>query len=117
MNTTTVLQQMLTPVAADLRGLEDVLELEAPWLNQALTEARDNRDAHGMPVLPLAYLILMKFQSEPVQDLADVVRMLGQAGLGELGAVRRLFDGYLPDEMEDLESLITLGQMEEGPSK
>ena len=94
----------------------DVVETDAPWLDQALAEALHNRDVQGMPVLPLAYLVLMKFESGRVQDLADVTRMLGQADQQGLQAVQRLFAEYLPAEMDDLESLIVLGQMEANPS-
>ena len=93
-------------------GHVDVLESEAPWLDQALEQAQSNLDVQGLPVLPLAYLVLMKFESGRVQDLADVTRMLGQADQEGLQAVRSLFAEYLPDEMDDLESLIVLGQIE-----
>jgi hypothetical protein len=63
----------------------------------------------------LAYLVLIRFESGRVQDLTDVTRMLGQAGLGMLEAVRQVFAEHLPDEMEDLESLIVLGKMEASP--
>ncbi|MBI2886563.1 MAG: hypothetical protein HYY02_05090, partial [Chloroflexi bacterium] len=36
----------------------DVLEPSDPWFPQALAEAQDNRDLQGLPVLPLAYLVL-----------------------------------------------------------
>lgn len=90
----------------------DVLEMAAPWLVPALDGAQLNLDAQGLPVLPLAYLALMKFESGRVQDLADVTRMLGQANLAALEEVRRVFAQYLPDELDDLESFIALGQME-----
>jgi hypothetical protein len=92
----------------------DVVEGEEPWLAQALAEAQQNRDAQGLPVLPVPYLVLMKFQAGRVQDLADVTRMLGQASQETLSTVRQLFDQHLPAELEDLESLIVLGQMELG---
>ena len=57
----------------------------------------------------------MKFESGRVQDLADVARMLGQADAAMLVAVRQVFTRYLPNEIDDLESLIILGQMEENP--
>ncbi|MDP6495096.1 MAG: hypothetical protein QGI09_06715 [Dehalococcoidia bacterium] len=44
-----------------------------------------------------------------------MTRMLGQAGLGMLEAVRQVFAEHLLDEMEDLESLIVLGEMEASP--
>ena len=86
-----------------------------PWLAQALTEAQGNLDAQGLPVLPFRYLVLMKFQSGRIQDLADVTRMLGQASEDMLDSVRELFGQLLPGEMEDMESLIALGRLEMGP--
>jgi hypothetical protein len=93
----------------------DVLESAEPWLAQALAEAQQNRDAQGLPVFPLPYLVLMKFQAGRVQDVADITRMLGQAREETLAAVRRLFTALLPEEMADLESLIALGQLEMQP--
>jgi hypothetical protein len=40
--------------------------------------------------------------------------MLGQASRSALDEVRTLFRRHAPEEIEDLESLITLGQMETG---
>ena len=90
----------------------DVLERSDPWFAQALVEAQDNRDPQGLPVLPLHYLVLMKFQAGRAQDIADVARMLGQASEAALADVRALFAELLPAEMEDLESLIHLGKLE-----
>jgi hypothetical protein len=92
----------------------DVFEMEDLWLNEALPEARRNLDAQGLPILPLRYLVLMKFQAGRVQDLADITRMLGQASEDMLGEVRELFARYQPEDMEDLESLIELGRLEMG---
>lgn len=90
----------------------DVIACHEAWCEQALAEAQANRDAHGLPVLPLPFLVLMKFQASRVQDLADITRMLGQASPEQLEAVRAVFTRWQPDAMEDLESLITLGQLE-----
>lgn len=90
----------------------DVIGCREDWAEKALNEAQTNRDATGMPVLPLPYLVLMKFQASRVQDLADITRMLGQASEEQRAAVRAVFARWLPDEKEDLESLITLGQLE-----
>ena len=95
----------------------DVLEGAEPWWAQAIVAAQHNRDAQGLPVLPLSYLVLMKFQAGRVQDLADITRMLGQAREEELAAVRQLFASLLPDDMADLESLIALGQLERQTSR
>lgn len=90
----------------------DVLELRDSWATQALEQAHDNRDVQGLPVMPLPYLVLMKFQAGRVQDIADVVRILGQARDDQLNAVRTLFAEFLPGDREDLESLICLGKLE-----
>ena len=82
------------------------------WLDQALMEAQQNLDKQGLPVLPLPYLVLIKFQAGRLQDLADISRMLGQANEKKLSSVRKLFVQLLPGELEDLKSLITLGQLE-----
>jgi hypothetical protein len=93
----------------------DVLEVAEPWFPQARSEAQQNRDAQGLPVLPLPYLVLMKFQAGRVQDLADVTRMLGQASNAEVDAVRDLFAHYSPADLEDLGNLVVLGRMEMQP--
>ncbi len=87
-------------------------EGEQPWLAEALAQAQSNRDAQGQSVLPLPYLVLMKLQAGRIQDLGDVARMLGQADETALTQVRQVFHRYAPDDMADLESLITLGKME-----
>jgi hypothetical protein len=90
----------------------DVLESKETWLSSALSEAQTNRDAQGLPILPFSYLVLMKFQAGRTQDLSDVTRMLGQANAAQLNATRALFAEYHPQDIEDLESLIVLGQLE-----
>lgn len=90
----------------------DVVEMNEPWTNEALALAQANQDGQGLPVLPLPYLALMKFQAGRAQDLADVTRMLGQADGTTLVSVRRLFAQHGPGDLNDLESLIRLGQME-----
>ena len=92
-----------------------MVEMAEPWLPGAFEEAQQNRDCQGLPVLPLAYLVLMKFQAGRVYDLADITRMLGQAGERALDNVRQLFARYSPEEQEDLDSLIQLWRMKMGP--
>jgi hypothetical protein len=92
----------------------DIIERHGVWWTDALIEAQTNRDAQGLPILPLRYLVLMKFQSGHVQDLADITRMLGQANATTLDAVRALFQQYTPADLSDLESLISLGKLEMG---
>ena len=90
----------------------DVIEGHEAWWANALAEAHSNRDAQGLPILPLRYLVLMKFQSGRVQDIADVTRMLGQADDKALDATRALFKHFASADIPDLESLITLGRLE-----
>ena len=95
---------------ADGAGL-DVIESDAVWVPTALATARQAPD--GLPVIDLPNLVLMKLEASHPQDLADVSRMLGGASDTELDAVRQVVRAYLPDAVEDLESLIALGRMEE----
>ena len=90
----------------------DVLEGRDDWTPAALIEAQTNCGGDGAPVLPLAYLVLMKFRASRVQDIADVSRMLGQAPENQLKEVRDVFTRFQSDDAEDLESLIMLGQLE-----
>jgi hypothetical protein len=90
----------------------DVLEGEESWWLEAIRAAQDNCDAQGLPILPLPFLVLMKYQAGRAQDLADIERMLGQADDAMLDAVRRLFSQHAPAELDDLNSLIELGKLE-----
>ncbi len=90
----------------------DVVELDEPWASEALKQAQTNRDAQSLPVLPLPYLVLMKFRAGRAQEVADVTHMLGQADETTLADVRGLFARHLPGDLDDLTSLIRLGQME-----
>jgi hypothetical protein len=90
----------------------DVIESAEAWVKQALTEARSNPDPQGMLVLPLPYLILMKYRASRLQDIADVGRMLGQATDDQMAAIRSVFARWEPGGLEDLESLVTLGRLE-----
>ena len=92
--------------------LIDVLEGDDLWWTEAIADAQANWDAQGLPIIPLPYLALIKLQAGRVQDIADVTRMLGQAGEGTLDAVRVLFAQHAPEDMQDLESLIELGRLE-----
>jgi hypothetical protein len=93
-------------------GLVDVIESGEAWVRMALQDLR--RDPQGLPVLSRPYLVLMKVQAGRAQDLADAARMLGFASEEERKVTRELFTRYLPDALEDLESLITLGRLEAG---
>jgi hypothetical protein len=98
-----------------LDGTEvDVLECGAPWCAPALAQANANRDAQGLPVLPLPYLVLMKMQAGRARDIGDLAQMLGQADPLALEEVRAIVGRFAPADLDDLESLIVLGQLEMG---
>jgi hypothetical protein len=90
----------------------DILEGKEEWWPGVIKTAQSNRDAQGFPIIPLPFLVLMKYHTSRLQDLADISRMLGQANAAILAEVRTLFAKYMPDEQDDLESLIQLGQLE-----
>lgn len=90
----------------------DVVESDAPWVKDALAQATTNRDLQGLPILPLPYFSLMKFQAARTQDLADLSRMFGLATDEQLEAVRTVFQRYEPGGLDDLESLVELGRLE-----
>jgi len=92
-------------------GIEiDLLLGDDAWLEEALADA--GRDAAGYPVLALPYLVLTKLTSMRSQDWADVSRMVGLAEEAELDRVRAVVRRYSPQDLEDLEALIILGQRE-----
>lgn len=90
--------------------LLDVIESSEPWVGEALRLPQS--DPQGLPVLSLPYLALMKVQSSRTQDLADVARMLGLASQAHRQATRKVFVRWQPDALQDLESLIALGELE-----
>jgi hypothetical protein len=95
-------------------GVEvDVIERGDPWVAEALERARVNRDAQGLPILPLPYQVLMKLQASRGQDLADLMRMLGGADAHALGEVREVVRRYAPRDEPDLQSLVELARLEQ----
>jgi len=90
----------------------DVIECNEPWCPAAVAEAATTLDVQGYPVLPLAYLALMKMQSSRLVDVGDLGRMLGLADETSLARVRQTFAQYAPGLTDDLESMIALGKLE-----
>ncbi len=88
---------------------------DEPWIKEAIRYSRTAAD--DLPYIDLPYLILMKLHSGRVQDLADISRMLGSADEYSIGKVRMIIAEYLPDDREDLESLILLGKLETKASR
>ena len=98
---------MLSPNGTEL----DVLFGNDQWLKEALTQP--SQDPAGYPVLALPYLVVMKMKAQRTQDWADVSRMLGWASEDDLNNVRAVVKQYMPEDLEDLESLIFIGKKEQ----
>ena len=96
------------PNGADLQVLASPLG----WVDDALARAGSNYDADGLPILPLAYLVLLKLRASRAQDVADIARMLGAADELSLSQVRAIIARHAPEDVEDLEALIELGRRE-----
>lgn len=92
-------------------GVElDVLFGDYEWLEEAL--AKPESDMAGYPILGLPYLILMKMDTGRGRDFGDVTTMLGWANEEQLDRVREVVARYSPQDTQDLESLIFIGQQE-----
>ena len=90
----------------------DVIESQQPWVAVAI--ANPNTAPDNLPIIGLPYLIIMKLQASRGIDMGDLTRMLGGADKTALELVRKTVKTYLPDAVEDLESLIVLGKLEMG---
>lgn len=92
-------------------GVElDLIFGDEVWLDEAL--ANLERDAANYPVLGFPYLVLMKMDTGRGRDFGDVTTMLGWADEDALAAVRVVVKKFSPQDSEDLESLIFIGQQE-----
>lgn len=96
-------------------GRLDDIESAEPWARSALDAP--NRSPTGLPVIALPYLILMKLQAAPTRDLGDLTRMLGFADEPTRNQVRDAVRRYRPQDVEDVESLILLGELELEPGQ
>jgi hypothetical protein len=90
----------------------DVFTSSASWLDKAF--ASPGRDAAGYPVMPRPYLMLLKMEAGRPQDWVDVQRMLRDTPASERSATRTLIARYVPELVEDFDSLITLADWEFG---
>jgi hypothetical protein len=87
-----------------------VIESQQPWVEEAVNNP--NLAPNGLPIIALPYLILMKLKASRSIDMGDLGRMLGGADENALEEIRKTIKIYLPDAVEDLESLIYLGKLE-----
>jgi len=92
----------------------DLIVIDEPWAAEAIVNAVTGSD--GLRYISLPYLVIMKLAAGRVQDLADITRMLGDAGEEQLQQIRRTVNTWRPQDAEDLESMIHLGALEYGKS-
>ena len=91
-------------------GRLDVIESSEPWAAAAV--ATPNRSPTGLPVIALPYLVLMKMQASRGRDLGDLLLMLALADEPAREQVRNAVRVYQPDALDDVESMIVLGELE-----
>ncbi len=92
----------------------DLLALDRTWVREALGQPVRDAGAgpDATPFIALPYLVIMKLESGRLQDLADISRMLGYAGAGQIDEVRAVVRRHRPQDVEDVESMLQLGKME-----
>lgn len=83
----------------------DILELDEPWLGEALQ--RPCRIG-PFPVLDFPYLILMKMAANRGTDIGDIQRMLHGADELQRQQVRDVFRRFASQDLEDAEQLMAL---------
>jgi hypothetical protein len=93
----------------------DVIARRDLWLDEVLADPHLDDDGHL--VLPRPYLTLLKLQAGRTQDLADVQRLLAATPSAERASTRRLVGAYAPDLTEAYDALITLADLEFGPTR
>ena len=92
----------------------DILFGKYPWLDEAL--ANPEKDPVGYPTIGLPYLIMLKLVANRGRDLSDLYILLGWAEDVQLNQIRKVVSRYMPEEKDDLESLIFIGQHEQKDS-
>ena len=88
----------------------DVIESDEPWAVEAV--GSPNISPTGLPVIALPYLVLMKLDASRTRDIGDLSLMLGGADMETRDRVRDVIRRFRPAEIDDIESLIALGDLE-----
>jgi hypothetical protein len=90
----------------------DIVGLPGAWGDAAVADAQTNLLVDGLPTLSRGYVVTMKLISARPQDTADISRIGGAAPAEALDDIRRVVRRWRPQDVEDLEHMINLGQME-----
>jgi hypothetical protein len=88
----------------------NVLTSDESWAYDAI--ASPNRSPTGLRVIALPYLVLMKLDASRALDVGDLGRMLGGADQDARDHVLNVVRRYRPTDIDDVESLIALGDLE-----
>ena len=92
-------------------GVElDVLFGHYRWLNKAFAQIQT--DMASYPVISLPFLVILKMAANRGRDVGDLSTMLGWATDDVLNQIRAVVARYAPEDRDDLESLIFIGQKE-----
>ena len=84
----------------------DVVTPNQPWVASAVSQAV--RTSYG-PMVSAPFLVISKlWDSRGSQDETDVLGVLKGMTDADLNATRQLVKQYLPDDVDDLESLIAM---------
>lgn len=84
----------------------DIVSPNQPWVTPAI--ANTVTTAYG-PMVSGPYLVISKlWDSRGSQDETDVLGVLGRMSDADLNAARQLIARFLPNDVDDLESLIAM---------
>jgi hypothetical protein len=89
----------------------DIFSMSHPWAPTALADIAVSPRT-DLPTLAIEYLVLMKITVGRTGDIADLSRMLGGRSAAELERIRAAVCRFQPDDLDDVEQLIRLGQLE-----
>jgi hypothetical protein len=93
----------------------DLLFRREPWWPEVIVEAQSNRDAQGLPVMPLKGQVWLKLMAGRSIDAGDLSRLLGLASAADIEEVRAFLQERADKrDVQDFESLVQLGQLEFG---
>lgn len=93
----------------------DLIGLPGALGDEAISEAQANR-RDGLPYLTLPYLVTLKLIAARLTDTGDISRMLGHAMGDEIARVRAVVRRHRPEDADELDQMIALGQLEYGRS-
>lgn len=93
----------------------DLLFRREPWWPEVIREGQSNRDAEGLPIVPLEGQVWLKLMAGRSVDAGDLSRLLGLVSEADLQKVRAFLEEHADKrDVQDFESLVQLGRLEFG---